>query len=585
LNSLASRCLTCVRLSLLTLLCFASPALAKLDYRVEIEAPRELKATLEKGLNLVRWRLDPDMDAERLKRLVDEAVHEAREAAATEGYFSAQVRAEVESAGDPWVVRLSVEPGERTRVQDVDIRFSGPATTDGEARPRLERVRQNWTLRPGRPFRQDDWEAAKRQAVRDLSGWRYAAASITDSRAAVDPQAQRASLFVEMASGPPFRFGELHVSGTRRYSDAIIENLVPVHPGETYDREKVILYQRRLLESGYFASVQAEIDAQPAFADAAPLRVAVIDAPKHHFESGIGYNTDVGARLQARYSNQDVLGTAWRFNSSLNLDQKIQSLPLEFNTPPRAGGVWNSFTARARQQDIQNQITREFAVGASQNYGASAAPTSYLVSAHSEDQRLAGGEADSAHAVYFGYRKSFRRTDALISPRQGYVLSGEVGGAPNAFASQQFVRGVASASLFLTLSRNDDVLLRGQAGAVRSQARKGIPSTFLFRTGGDQTVRGYAFESIGVQDNGAVVGGRRLLVGSIEYTRWIGESWGVAAFFDAGNAWDAGVRTDVATGYGIGARFRTPIGPIRADLAYGALTSDWRLHFSVGYGF
>jgi translocation and assembly module TamA len=585
LNSLASRCLTCVRLSLLTLLCFASPALGKLDYRVEIEAPRELKATLEKGLNLVRWRLDPDMDAERLKRLVDEAVHEAREAAATEGYFSAQVRAEVESAGDPWVVRLSVEPGERTRVQDVDIRFSGPATSDGEARPRLARVRENWTLRPGRPFRQDDWEAAKRQAVRDLSGWRYAAASITDSRATIDPQAHRASLFVEMTSGPPFRFGELHVSGTRRYSDAIIENLVPVHPGETYDREKVILYQRRLLESGYFASVQAEIDAQPALADAAPLRVAVIDAPKHHFESGIGYNTDVGARLEARYSNQDVLGTAWRFNSSLNLDQKIQSLPLEFNTPPRPGGVWNSFTARARQQDIQNQITREFAVGVSQNYGASAAPTSYLVSAHSEDQRLTGGEADSAHAVYFGYRKSFRRTDALISPRQGYVLSGEVGGAPNAFASQQFVRGVASASLFLTLSRNDDVLLRGQAGAVRSQARKGIPSTFLFRTGGDQTVRGYAFESIGVQDNGAVVGGRRLLVGSIEYTRWIGESWGVAAFFDAGNAWDAGVRTDVATGYGIGARFRTPIGPIRADLAYGALTSDWRLHFSVGYGF
>jgi translocation and assembly module TamA len=574
-----------VRLLLMLLLCFAAPALAKLDYRVEIAAPAELKTTLEKGLNIVRWRQDPDMDAERLKRLVDEAVHEAREAAATEGYFSAQVRAEVESAGEPWIVRLSIDPGERTRVQDVDIRFTGPVTTDGEARALLQKVRENWTLRSGRPFRQDDWEAAKRQAVRDLSGWRYAAASITDSRATIDPQTRHASLFVELASGPPFRFGELRVSGTRRYSDAIIENLVPVRPGETYDREKVILYQRRLLESGYFASVQAEVDAQPSLADAAPLRVAVIDAPKHHFESGISYNTDVGARLEARYSNQDVLGTAWRFDSSLNLDQKIQSLPLELSTPPRPGGVWNSFVARAKQQDIQNQVTREFAIGVSQNYGASAAPTSYLVSAHSEDQRLADGTADSAHAVYFGFRKSFRRTDALISPRQGYVLSGEIGGAPNAMASQQFVRAVASASLFLTLARNDDILLRGQAGAVRSQARSGIPSTFLFRTGGDQTVRGYAFESIGVEQNGAVVGGRRLLVGSIEYTRWIGESWGVAAFFDAGNAWDAGVRTDFATGYGLGARFRTPIGPIRADLAYGALRSDWRLHFSVGYGF
>jgi len=574
-----------VRLLLIAPLFVAAPALAKLDYRVEIEAPGELKATLEKGLNIVRWRSDPDMDAERLKRLVDEAVREAREAAATEGYFSAQVRAEVDSATEPWVVRLRVEPGERTRVREVDIRFTGPATTDGEMRARLERVRENWTLRPGRPFRQDDWEAAKRQAVRDVSAWRYAAARITDSRAAIDPQAHGASLSAEIASGPPFRFGELHVSGPKRYPDALVENLAPVHPGEVYDREKVILYQRRLLESGYFASVQAEIDAQPEVADAAPLRVAVIDAPKHHFESGASYNTDVGVRLEGSYSNQDVLSSAWRFRSGLNLDEKIQNLQLDLDTPPRAGGVWNSFLARARQQDIQNEVTRELAVGISQSYGATAAPSTYLMSGHAEDQRIEGSPPDTRYAVYFGVRKSFRRTDALVSPREGYVLTGEIGGTPNALSSQQFVRALASASLFLTLARNDDLLLRGQAGAVRSQAREGIPSTFLFRTGGDQTVRGYAFESIGVEKNGAVVGGRRLLVGTVEYTRWVGESWGIATFFDAGNAWDTGVRTDISTGYGAGVRFRTPIGPIRADLAYGARTSDWRLHFSVGYGF
>jgi translocation and assembly module TamA len=260
-------------------------------------------------------------------------------------------------------------------------------------------------------------------------------------------------------------------------------------------------------------------------------------------------------------------------------------LQLDLDTPPRPGGVWNNIFTRARAQDIQNETTRELAVGVMQTYGATAAPSAYIVSAHAEDQTISGVISDSSYALYFGVRKSFRRTDALISPRQGYVLSGEIGGAPNALASQQFVRGIASASLFFPLSRNGDLLLRGQAGAVRSQARQGIPSTFLFRTGGDQTVRGYAFDSIGVEQAGAVVGGRRLLVGSVEYTHWIGDNWGVASFFDAGNAWDSGVRTNVATGYGLGARFRTPIGPIRADLAYGALHSDWRLHFSVGYGF
>jgi len=574
-----------VRYALTALLFVAGPAAAKLDYRVEIDAPRELKQVLEKGLNIVRWRGDPEMDDERLKRLVDEAIRESREAAATEGYFSAHVQAQVDSSAEPWVVRLRVEPGERTRVKSVDIRFSGPVTSDGEARPYLERARDNWTLRRGEPFRQAEWESAKRQAVRELAGFRYAAASIAASEAHIDPETHSATLSLEIASGPAFRFGEMRITGTRRYDDALIANLAPVHPGDVYDREKLILFQRRLLETGYFASVQAEIDQQPNVADAAPLRVAVIEAPQHHVEDGISYNTDVGPRLEARYTNQDVLSSAWRFGSTLNLDQKIQNLQLDLNTPPRQGGIWDTLFTRARKQDIQNDVTREIAIGVSHNYGASAAPSALIVSAHAEDERIGDVLTSNAHAVYFGARKGFRRTDALISPRQGYVLSAEVGGAPSALASQTFLRGVASATLFFPLGRQDDLLLRGQAGAVRSAAREGIPSTFLFRTGGDQTVRGYSFESIGVEQAGAVIGGRRLVVGSIEYTRWVGDNWGIATFFDAGNAWDTGVRTDFATGYGVGARFRTPIGPIRADLAYGAKTSDWRLHFSVGYGF
>src|SRR5207248_396011 len=233
-------------------------------------------------------------------------------------------------------------------------------------------------------------ESAKRQAVRDLAGFRYAAASIAASEARIDPQTHSASLSLDIASGPPFRFGELRITGTRRYDDALVANLAPLHPGDVYDREKLILYQRRLLETGYFASVQAEIDQQPGVADAAPLRVAVIEAPQHHVEWGVSYNTDVGPRLEARYTNQDLLSTAWRFGSTLNLDQKIQNLQLDLNTPPREGGIWDTLFTRARQQDIQNDVTRELAVGVSHNYGASAAPSALIVSAHAEDERIAG---------------------------------------------------------------------------------------------------------------------------------------------------------------------------------------------------
>ena len=579
-------CLTGVRAALFTLGLFCHGAFAAgLTYNVEIDAPKELKERLQKGLNIVRWKNDPEMNPERLKRLVDEAVRESKEAAATEGYFSAEVTSDVESAGEPWVVRIRIAPGERTKVDHVEIRFRGPGATDGEARPTRERVQEGWSLRKGEPFRQEDWNDAKRRAVRTLSGWRYAAAEIEKSEADIDPEGRKASLLVELESGPPFRFGELHVSGTKRYSDALVENLAPMKPGETYDREKVTLYTRRLLESGYFASVQAEVDSQASAADATPLRVAVIEAPQHHVESGIGYNTDVGPKLQARYTNQDVFSRAWRFGSQLNIDEKIKNLTVNLDTPPRPGGVWNSFFARAREEDIQNELTREQAFGHIYNIGASAAPTSLITSVHFDQSHIVGGPADDRHAVYFGAKKAFRRTDELVSPREGYYATAEIGGAPEQLSTRSFIRGVVTGSLFFPVQRNADLLFRGQAGLVGSSARQGIPSTFLFRTGGDQTIRGYAFESIGVEQDGAIVGGRRLLIGSIEYTHWIGEGWGLATFVDSGSAWDSGANTTVATGYGVGVRVRTPIGPIRADLAYGALTSDWRIHFSVGYGF
>ena len=560
------------------------PALAQ-SYRVEVQAPGELGRTLRQGLNLVRQQNDPGIGPERFKRLLEEAEREAREVAATEGYFSARVSTRIDEATQPRTVHLAVAPGERTLVTAVEIRFRGPAADDPEARKALEQVREGWRLRAGQPFRQAAWEEAKRVAVRALARWRYAGASIAASEARIDPQARSASLAVELESGPPFRFGPLRVSGNRRYPDGVIENLSPVRAGETYDRDKLLLYQRRLLETGYFASVQMDIDAQPHEAEAATLRVAVLEAPSQSVETGIGYTTDAGPKFELRYGNQDVRDSAWRFKSALALDEKVQNLQLNLDLPPRPGARWNSLFARARQTDIQNESTRELAAGLAHNFGREAEPSALIVSGHLEEQSIAGEPTDNRQALYFGFRHTFSRTDDFVAPRSGYLGSFELGGAPPELSTRQFLRAVASASLFFPLGRSNDLLLRGQAGSVIAEERTGIPTSFLFRTGGDQTVRGYAFESLGVRQGEAVVGGRRLLVGSAELIHWVGESWGVAAFVDAGNAWDKGVEFNAAVGAGIGARFRTPIGPIRADLAYGEEVGSFRLHFSVGYTF
>jgi len=575
-----------VLLLLLQVLAARTPALAAgIEYRVEIEAPTELAEPLRKGLNLVRWQGDPQMSPELLRRLADEAERDAREVAAAEGYFSAQVRIAIDELAQPWRVLLQLEPGERTTIAAVDIRFSGPVTNDDQARDALERVRAAWGLPRGQPFRQDDWERAKRQAVRELARWRYAGARLGESEAQIDPGSRQARLSVELQSGPAFRFGPVQVSGAKRYPAQIVENMNPARPGDDYDRDILVVYQRRLVETGYFASVQAEIDTQAASAAAAPLRVAVVEGQSKNVETGVSYNTDVGPRLQLRYGDQDLRDSAWRLRSGLSVDRKKQEVQLDLDSPPRRNARWNNFFSSASRSDIQNEVTRAFAFGVAHNFGTDLANSAAILSWHLEDQSIGESVTDSRHAVYLGLRRGFRSTDDVIAPRVGYFGSVEVGGGLPSVSTQAFQRAIGKASLLIPVGRSGDLLLRAQAGAVRADTRQGIPTTFLFRTGGDQTVRGYAYESLGVREGDAIVGGRRLFVASIEYTHWFAEAWGIAAFVDAGDAWDDGERFRAALGYGLGARLRTPIGPARIDLAYGEDIREFRLHLSVGYVF
>jgi len=572
--------------AILLLISSAALAQAGLKYRVEINAPKDMAEVLSKGLNLERWQNDPQMTPEQLRRLADEGAREARELAATEGYFSPHVEVTIAEGPQPWTVRLVLKPGERVQVGDIDLRFTGPAVEDPQSAAIFKRVRDAWPLRRGEPFRQADWDAAKRGAVRELSAFRYAGARIAASEARIDRETRRASLMVELESGPPFRFGEIRVSGTRRYSDELVQNLSPFRAGEGYDRDKLVVYQRLLLESGYFVSVQADVDRNEAGPEGALVRVIVIEASKHHIEAGISYSTDTGPGVRLNYTNQALFDSEWRFRSNFLVNDTDRNLEFNFDSPPQRGGYWNSFLLRPyRATDIQNVRTRETVVGASRNWGAEIPPSAVIFSANYEEESVSGGPFADRYAFYFGYRRTFRRTDDFISPRRGYLAMFELGGAPEALATRPFFRGIASGSFFLPLGRNGDLLLRGQVGRVIASTRDDIPSTFLFRTGGDTTVRGYDYLSLGLKQGDAVLAGRRLLVMSSEYTHWIGENWGIGVFADAGDAWDDTTLFQAKIGYGFGARVRTPIGPIRVDLAYGQEVSSWRLHFSVGFTF
>jgi translocation and assembly module TamA len=560
----------------------ASLALAQEPkYRLTVEAPsKELREMLSRGLQLARWQDDAQMTPELLRRLADEAVLEARGALEAQGYYTPLVSYSIDHERAPWVVVLRVEPGARTVVSSVELAFSGPGAADPDAAARLREVRRDWLLRPGMPFTQAAWIEAKREAVRKLASWRYAGARVASSRARVDPQTRTATLEVTLDTGPPYRFGALEVRGAKRYPDAVVENLSPVEPGATYDRQLLDLYTRRLLETGYFAGARAELDPEGA----GTVRASVIEGSSQNIEGGISFNTDSGLRLEAAHRDVDLFDSAWRGRSQLRLDQLTQEARYDLDSPPRRGARWWSAFAAAKNSIIQEEETTELALGAAHNWASSGVPSALYVSAHIDEQRVSGVSFDHRHAVFFGARAGLRNTDELVLPRRGYFGHVTIGAAPDALSTRGFQRATARGTLLLPLARNDDLQLRGEGGIVVARSREGIPSTFLFRTGGDQTVRGYAFESLGVRQGDAVLGGRYLAIASIEYTHWFAPAWGLAAFVDHGDAWDSD-SFDPVLGVGAGARFRTPIGPVRVDVAYGEEEKSWRLHFSVGFVF
>jgi translocation and assembly module TamA len=554
-------------------------------FRVEIDGPRHYETLLRVGLPLMRWQSSEEVTMPLLRRLVQEARAATLEALETDGYFSASVQTTIDEGADEAIVRLKIEPGPRTTVASVQIDFKGAALGDEEGRERIEAVQKEWSLREGDPFVDSRWTAAKHEALARLGRGRYAAAKLVASEAQILPEQSAARLRLTLDSGPIFHAGAVNVSGLKRYPPSIVENFNPLAYGEPYDATRLELYQRRLLETGYFSAVRFAVEPDVAKASAAPLDIAVIEAPAHTLETGILYSTDVGLGLKVDYSYADMLHRALRFRSQLDLNEKEQRLKLSLDTPPRPGGVWGTYSAGVERSDVQGLISRAAMIEYAHNWGLEQVPSRLFVSAHVEERSISGYGREDAHAVFIGYRKTYRTTDEVLSPREGLLGTVEVGVGIPGVSSRTFARARGLMNWLIPLGERNDFLLRAELGAVLAGARTGIPSVFLFRTGGDQTVRGYAFQSLGVPLGDAIVGGRYLAVASAEYTRWVTDTLGAAVFVDAGDAFDEPSAMDIAVGVGVGVRYKSPIGPVRADVAYGERTGSVRIHFSVGYSF
>lgn len=557
----------------------------RLRYRVVVDAPAPLKETLAASVDLIRWQDYDEMTGSLFDALLRQAIGQASEAAATEGYFSAAVAVDVDRETTPFNVTVRVTPGPQARVGVANVVVEGAATTDGLGAETIAKVKREWPLPAGAPFRQSAWARAKAEAVDALAGNSFAAAKLVASEALIDPVANSADLQVTIDSGPVFHVGALEVEGLSRYTTDLVQNYRTRKPGDRYSIAELDQFVRRLNGTGYFASVHAAIDTDPAKAKNAPVHVAVIEGPPRRIEAGLGYSTDTAFRGNVSYRDVDVGGRALQMYIDARIEQKLQNASLRFVRPPAANGWSQATFARIERTDISGLETQAAVAGVRMTSLDERNQWQYGAAFYTDRQQAAGEPDESGRALYVDVERAWRRVDDLAAPTRGFIALAQAGvGVPGA-STRGFERIVLRYGYWQPISRDWSFTARAEAGAVIAGNRTGIPSTLLFRTGGDTTVRGYAFESLGVKRGDAVLPGRYYYASSAEVTRWITDAWGVAAFVDAGNAFDDRADAKAAVGFGLGARVRTPIGPFRLDVAYGEESRQVRMHFSVGIAF
>lgn len=565
-------------------------------YKVEIDAPAPIDKLLKEHLDLVRYQDRTDLSDEQLKFMTDTVGEQVTELSATEGYFSPQTTVEITNAdGDaPRRVHLKVVAGERTVISDVDIKASG-AVAQQEPQ-RLEAMRNDWQLPVGMPFRQEDWDNAKNKGLQDLQQRRYAAARIAQSQALVEADAHQAQLSVHYDSGPAFFLGPLKITGTKRYPEAIIRNVNPLLVGEEYSSDRLLSLQRQIQNTAYFSNTIVSLDDDPANAGMAPVNVQVTEFQAQRIRAGVGYASDTGAQVEGRYTNYNVFDRAYIFDSQLRLEQQRQYGSLTLAMPPDEKSFVNSANTSFDRTTLQGVDLRTQRIGIKRARNGELYDTAYSLTFYRDQLQQTDGATLPPNTVVTpgrhqalvpGFAWARRDVDDPIFPRKGHLLTLETGFAVKGVATDQtFARLYGRFKQYLPVAKRDLVILRAELGAVFTKGSAAeVPASLLFRAGGNESVRGYSYQSIGNEQNGTVYPTKYLATGSVEYQHWLDEKWGGAVFWDVGTAADNWNSKTFYQGVGFGARWRSPVGAVNLDLAYGVQKQQFRPHISLGIAF
>jgi len=525
--------------------------------------------------------LDCDTDLATVRRAIDEAPQQAAAALNPLGYYEAVVGTRLEQDDDCWDASVSIEPGEPVRLREVAVELAGEATT----RPDFQQLVARSPLSEGAVLNHAAYDGFKRGLL-DLARNRgFAEARFETSRLDIYPEQRAADVTLSFESGPRYAIGAVTVNQDALESD-FVDAYHELTPGMPFDNRLLTTAFLDLNDSGYFSSV--EVRAMPA--DPAtltiPVQIDLTPAPRRLISYGIGYSTDTGPRLRIGRSIRRFNEKGHQLLLEGQLSPVVSELTSIYRMPtgdPRFD--WLNFSLGAKREETETSLARSIEAGVRRVVDRSRGwSRTQFVSYILEDFEVAS-QRGRPQLLIPGVDWTRLRGDNPLRPENGSKFNVELRGADEALLSDTgFVQATMSYKWIRSLWPRGRLLLRSRAGYMVEDDFSLLPPSVRYFAGGDVSVRGFDFESLGpVDENGAVIGGDRLIELSVEYEHEILPRWSLAIFADGGNAFDEH-GLDMRTGAGFGARWRSPIGPVRVDVAWPVNDPEHgaRLHVSLG---
>jgi translocation and assembly module TamA len=518
----------------------------------------------------------------RIERVYKELDAEIAAALEAYGHYSAEIEKTLDTEEDCWVASLTIDPGPKVTLRSVEVRL------DGEDIELFEDIAKSVPLQADQALNHADYEAYKEQFVTRANRWGYFNGAFPESRIDVYPDLLAADIVLVYAPGHRYDFGDITIT-QEVVSEKLAQAYVDFTSGQAYDATRISKLYEALLESGYFSGVDIRTTprGEPDFDVPVTIR---LDAAKHRsYNGGVGFATDTGPKVRVGYINRMRNEKGHQLELNASLSPVIAEIGASYKFPldnPRK--AWLNVDTGFKTEDTDTANSDIYKIGLKRFYRRTETWLETWFLDYSLE-KYEVGVTDDGSSKLLTPGISWAHTPIAGPPRpmSGFQANLRVSAAADFLLSDtSFIQVHANGKIIRPLWSGARIIGRTGLGATLRENFVELPASVRFFAGGDQSIRGYEYQSLGPRDPfGAVVGGSYLAVFSVELDQRVRDNWSAALFIDTGNAFDKFDNVSLETGIGAGIRWYSPLGPIRFDVAI-PLASDaddsFRIHVTLG---